>query len=236
MDVLEPSEVEFREKKRSSSGWAVDNSFRRSASITFNSGNYAVTLQSTVCNLGVHLDGQWRFTCSVSAGHHSTSSASSGPCVARSPLMHVQPLYMHSLPTGLTTVTACWLESEMLQSINCRLCCEWRPAWAWSSVSASSIQFRLTFVTVSIGFPSVQESTSSWVFSFTSVSMASLLHTSRRCLYRNQLFQPSPVFARRREVIFLCREQKRKQLGLEASPLLGPPSGTIYLAIWGTLP
>ena len=47
----------------------------------------------------------------------------------------------------------------------------------------------------SIGFPSVQESTSSWVSSFTSVSMAPLLHTSRRCLCRNQLFQPSPVFA-----------------------------------------
>ena len=57
---------------------------------------------------------QWRFMCSVSAGHHSTSSGSSGPCVARSPLMHVQPLYMHSLPAGLITVTACWLESEMV--------------------------------------------------------------------------------------------------------------------------
>ena len=105
----------------------------------------------------------------------------------------------------------------------------WRLAC--SSVSASSNQFRLTFVTVSIGFPSVQESTSSWVFSFTSVSMALLLHTSRRCLYRNQLFQPSPVFARQREVIFLCRGQNRKQLGLEALPLLDPPSGTIYLTI-----
>ena len=31
-------------------------------------------------------------------------------------------------------------------------------------------------------------------------------------------------------------EQKRKQLGLEALPLLGSPSGTIYLTIWGTVP
>ena len=46
----------------------------------------------------------------------------------------------------------------------------------------------------------------------------------------------SPVFARRREVTFLCRERKRKQLGHEASPLLGSLSGTIYLTIWGTLP
>ena len=37
----------------------------------------------------------------------------SGPCVARFPLMHVQPLYMHSLPANSITVTACWLESEM---------------------------------------------------------------------------------------------------------------------------
>ena len=34
--------------------------------------------------------------------------------VARSPLMHVQPLYMHPLPAGLTIVTACWLKSEMV--------------------------------------------------------------------------------------------------------------------------
>ena len=95
---------------------------------------------------------------------------------------------------------------------------------------------RPTFVIVYTGSPSVQESTSSWVFSFTSVSMASLLHTSQRWLYWNQLFRPSPVFARRREVIFLCREQKQKRLGHEASPLLGPPSGTICLTIWRTLP
>ena len=194
-------------------------------------GNYAVTPQSTVCNLGVHLDSQ--LTMKVHVQHYSISSSSSSPCDARSLLMHVQPLYMHLLPAGLTTVTACWLESEMVWSINCRLCCKWRPAW--SSVNASSIQSRLTFVTVSIGFSSVQESTSSWVSSFTSVSMAPLLHTSRRCLCRNQLFQASPVFARWREVT-LCREQKQKQLGHEASPLLGPPSGTIYLTIWGTLP
>ena len=55
--------------------------------------------------------------------------------------------------------------------------------------------------------------------------MASLqYYTSRRCFKnsRNQLFQPSPFYARRLEVIFLCREQKRKQMGLEASPLTGP--------------
>ena len=70
----------------------------------------------------------------------------------------------------------------------------------------------------------------------TSVSMVSRLHSSRRCLYWNQLFRPSPVFARRREVISVCREQKQKRLGHEASPLLGPPSGTVCLTIWGTLP
>ena len=43
--------------------------------------------------------------------HNSTSS---GPCVARSPLMHVRPLYMHLLPAGLITVTAYWLELEMV--------------------------------------------------------------------------------------------------------------------------
>ena len=84
-------------------------------------------------------------------------------------------------------------------------------------------------MTVSTGFRSVQESISSWVSSFTSVSRAPLLDTSRRCLCRNQLFQPFLVFARRREVTFLCREQKRKQLGREASPLLGPP-------LWNNLP
>ena len=63
------------------------------------------------------------------------------------------------------------------------------------------------------------------------VHRAPLLDTSRRCLCRNQLFQPFLVFARRREVTFLCREQKQKRLGHEASPLLGPPSGTIYLTI-----
>ena len=57
MDVLEPSEVEFP-RKRSSSGWAVDNSFRRSASITFNSAIMPLHHSPTVCNLGVHLDGQ----------------------------------------------------------------------------------------------------------------------------------------------------------------------------------
>ena len=81
-------------------------------------GNYAVTPHSTVCNLGVHLDGQLTMKVhvqrTISARHHSTSSSSSGPCVARSPLMHVQPSYMHLLPTGLTTVTACWLESVMV--------------------------------------------------------------------------------------------------------------------------
>ena len=69
---------------------------------------------------------------------------------------------------------------------------------------------------------------------FTRVSTVSLLHTSRRCLYWNQLFRPSPAFDWRREEIFLCREQKR--LGHEASPLLGPPSGTNCLTIWRTLP
>ena len=86
------------------------------------------------------------------------------------------------------------------------------------------------------GSPSVQESTSSWVFSSTSVSMVSLLHTSRRCLFWNQLFRPSPAFARRREAIFLCREQKQKRLGHDASPLLGSHSGTNCLTTWGTLP
>ena len=114
--------------------------------------------------------------------------------------------------------------------------CEWRPVL--SSGSVSSIQSRQTFVIVYTGSPSVQESTSSWVFLFTSVSMVSLLHTSWRCLYWNQLFRPSLVFARRRQVISLCRcrEQKQKRLGHEASPLLGPPSGTVCLTIWGTLP
>ena len=54
-------------------------------------------------------------------------------------------------------------------------------------------------------------------------------HTSRRCLYWNQLFRPSPAFARWREAIFVCREQKQERLGHEASPLLGP-------ALWNKLP
>ena len=41
-------------------------------------------------------------------------------------------------------------------------------------------------------------------------------------VYRNQLFQPSPVFPRRCEMIFLCREQKLKQSGGEVSPTSGP--------------
>ena len=55
---------------------------------------------------------------SVSAGHHSSSSGRSGSCVALSPLMHVHPLYMHSLPAGLITVTVLlyWLESELAKS------------------------------------------------------------------------------------------------------------------------
>ena len=69
------------------------------------------------------------------------------------------------------------------------------PLWsAWSTGGASTIQSRPTFVIVYTGSPSVQESTSSWVFSFTSASMISFLHISRRCLYLNQLFRPSPVF------------------------------------------
>ena len=223
-------------RKHNSSGWAVDNSFRMSASIAFISATMPLlpSQRSAISGFILTANWQWGFTCSVSAGHHSTSFGNSDPCVARFPLMHVQPLCMHSLPAGLITVTACWLVSEMVYSINCRLWCEWRPAL--SSGSASSIQSRQTFVIVYTGSPSVQESTSSWVFSFTSVSMVSLIHTSRRCLYRNQLFRPSPVFARRREVISLCREQKPKRLGHEALPLLGLPSGTICLTIWGTLP
>ena len=83
-------------RKRNSSGWAVDNSFegwRRSHSS-----------RQPCCYFPVHFSGfiltanwQWRFMCSISARHHSTSSDSSCPCVARSPLMHVQPLYMHSM-------------------------------------------------------------------------------------------------------------------------------------------
>ena len=91
--------------------------------------------------------------------------------------------------------------------ISCRLWCEWRPAW--SSGSASSIQSRPSFVIVYTGSPYVEETTSSWIFSFTSISMVSLLKTSWRCLYWNQLFRPSPVFARRHKVIVWCREQKK---------------------------
>ena len=76
----------------------------------------------------------------------------------------------------------------------------------------------------------------SWVdMNYISPDVPIYLHTSRKCLYWNQLFWPSPAFTRRQEAIFLCWEQKQKQLGHEASPLLGPPSGTNCLMIWGTL-
>ena len=38
------------------------------------------------------------------------------------------------------------------------------------------------------------------------------------------------------EVTFLCREQKRKQLGREASPLLGQSSGPLLGHFWNNLP
>ena len=88
-------------RKRKSYGWAVDNSFRRSASITFISATMLLlpSQQSAISGFISTANWQWRCMCSVSAGHHSTSSGSSGPCVARSPLMHVQPLY--SLLAGI---------------------------------------------------------------------------------------------------------------------------------------
>ena len=61
------------------------------------------------------------------------------------------------------------------------------------------------------------------------------MHTSRRCLCRNQLFQPSPVFARRREVTFLCRgdllvpRTKTKTIGPRSFATSGP-------ALWNNLP
>ena len=124
-------------------------------------------------------------------------------------------------------VARCCCQMLLPNSINCRLCCEWRPAW--SSVNESSIQSRLTFVTVSTGFQSVQESISSWVSSFTSVSRAPLLDTSWRCLCRNQLFQPFLAFARWRKVTFLCQEQKQKTIGPRSFATSGP-------ALWNNLP
>ena len=123
----------------------------------------------------------------------------------------------------MTTVTACWV-----QSINCRLSCEWRPTW--SSVNASSIQSWLIFVTVSIGSRSVQESTSSWVSSFTNVSMALLLDTSRRCL----IVQKSTVPALSR----LCSTARGDLLvpRTKTKPV-GPRSfATSGSALWNNLP
>ena len=81
---------------------------------------------------------------------------------------------------------------------------------------ASSIQSRLTFVIVSIGFPSVQESTSSW-------GLLVLLHTSRRGLYWNQLFRPSSAFARRHEVHdLLVPRTKTKTIGPRSFATSGP--------------
>ena len=146
-------------------------------------GNHAVTSQSTVCNLGIHLDGQLTMKVHVQRISRTSfyqlrqlrsvrRSLSVNACTALVHAFVTSRLdYCNSLLAGIGDGLIDQLQTVM------------RVAACLVLGSASSIQSRLTFVIVCTGSPSVQESTSSWVFSFTSVSMVSLLHTSRRCLY-----------------------------------------------------
>ena len=162
--------------------------------------------QSTVCNLGVHLDGQLTMKVHVQRICQTSfyqlrqlrsvrRSLSVNACTALVHAFVTSRLdYCNSLPAGIGDGLIDQLQTVL--RVAARVVLRKRK---FDPISAD-IRDRLHWLPIRsrIDF---KLGTSS----FTSVSMSPLLHTLRRCLCRNQLFQPSPVFARRRQVTFLCR-------------------------------
>ena len=89
------------------------STFKRSTLSTFNVTTrstlqlFNFTPQSTVCNLGIHLDSQLTMKVHVQRicrTSYSTSSGSSGPCVARSP--YTALLYTHAFITSRLSMSS----------------------------------------------------------------------------------------------------------------------------------
>ena len=192
-------------RKRNSFGWAVDNSFRRSASIKFISATMLLFPSPQSAISGFILTANWQLKVHVQLISRTSfyrlrqlqsvrRSLSVNGCTTLVHAFVTSRLdYCNSLLAGIRDGLIDQLQTVM--RVAARLVLQKRK---FDPISAdirdrlhcrffirSRMDFKLGLLT-------------------TSISMVSLLHTSRRCLYWNQLFRLTPAFARRREAIFLC--------------------------------
>ena len=189
-------------------------------------GNHAVTSQSTVCNLGVHLDGQLTMKVHVQRISQTSfyqlwqlrsvrRSLSVNACTTLVHAFVTSRLdYCNSLLAGIGDGLIDQLQTVM--RVAARLVLRKRK---FDPISADirdrlhwlPIRSRINFKLGLLVYKCLHGIAPAYL-----TEMLVLKSTVR----------PSPAFARRREAIFLCREQKQKRLGHDASPLLGPHSGT----------
>ena len=230
MDVLEPSEVEFWENAIHLAG-QYDNSFSKVGI------DHVQLLQlcryTTVHSLQSRSSStdrsnwQWRCMCSVSARHHSTSSGNSGPCVARSPLMRVQPS-VHAFVTSRLDYGNSLLAEigdgliDQLQTVM-RVAARLSPPEAQirSNLGLTYVIYRLALAP----HPFKNRLQAGCVLVYKCLHGIAPAYLTEMLVLKSTV----PALSRLRSTArgdLLVPRTKTKTIGPEASPLLGPHSGT----------